>query len=59
MQMTNSSKFFVVIGCLLIAAAIVLKGMALVNPAVVRVVKASSLLILANTSFILAILLKK
>lgn len=57
--MTNSSKFFVVIGCLLIAAAFILKGMAFVNPATVWLVKASSLLILANTSFILAILLKK
>ncbi|MDP2928178.1 MAG: hypothetical protein Q8N80_05220 [Candidatus Omnitrophota bacterium] len=57
--MTNSSKSFVVIGCLLIVAAFILKGTSFVNPAVVRAVKASSLLILANTSFILAILFKK
>lgn len=57
--MTNSSKFFVAVGCLFILAAVILKGMGFSNPAALGIVKPSSLLILANTSFILAILLKK
>jgi len=57
--MTNSAKFFVAIGCLLFLAAVVLRCIGFYNPVVMRVIKPSSLLILTNTSFILAILLKK
>lgn len=56
--MASSAKFFVVIGCLLILAAVILRGIGFYNPAVM-VIKPSSFLILANTAFILAILLKK
>jgi len=58
-HMTNSSKFFVVIGCLLMVLAVILKVTGFVNPAVMRVIKPSSFLILANISFVLAILVKK
>lgn len=52
--MTKTSKLLVAVGCALILAAVILKIMGLFG-----IVKPSSLLILANTSLILAILLKK
>ena len=57
--MTNSSKFFVAIGCLLFLVAVISRVMGYSNPAVMRVIKPISFLILTNTSFILAVLLKK
>lgn len=57
--MTSSAKFFILVGCLLLLVAVILRGIGFVNPAVMSVIKPSSFLILANTSFILAILLKK
>lgn len=56
-----NSKSFVVIGCLLVLVAVILKGIGLVNAELVMKVgiKPSSFLILANTSFLAAILLKK
>jgi len=57
--MTNSSKFFVVIGCLLFLVAVILRCMGFYNPLLMKVVKPSSFLILTNTSFVLAVLLKK
>jgi len=56
-----NSKSFVTIGCLLLLVALILKGMGFVNPEmVIKVgIKPSSFIILANTSFILAVLLKK
>lgn len=53
-EMTKTSKLLVAVGCALILAAVILKIMGLFG-----IVKPSSLLILANTSLILAILLKK
>jgi hypothetical protein len=52
--MTKTSKLLVAVGIALILAAVILKIMGLFE-----FVKPSSLLILANTSLILAILLKK
>ncbi len=49
----------VVIGCLLVLAGVILRLAGFMNPAVMRVIKPISFLILANTSFLLAILLKK
>lgn len=57
--MTNSSKFFVVIGCLSILVGVILRAMGFANPAVMGIIKPISFLIVANTCFILAILLKK
>ena len=53
-EMTKTSKLLVAAGCALILTAVILKVAGSFN-----VIKPSSLLILANTSFILAILLKK
>lgn len=53
-EMTKTSKLLVAAGCALILAAVILKVAGYFN-----VIKPSSLLILANTSFILAILFKK
>ncbi|MFA5411408.1 MAG: hypothetical protein WC321_06105 [Candidatus Omnitrophota bacterium] len=59
--MKNSPESLITIGCLFILAAVVLKLMVFANPAIaaIRIAKPSSLLILANTFFILAVLLKK
>lgn len=57
--MKGLANLFVVIGCLLLLAAVIMRGMGFYNPAVMRVIKPSSLLILVNTSFILAVLLKR
>ncbi len=54
--MTNVSKLFVVIGCLLILVALVLKSTLVI---VMMPAKPISLVILANTAFLLAILFKK
>ena len=55
-----SSKSFIVLACLLLAAAAILKGAMLSNPVWAAIkLKPSSLLILANTSFILALLRRK
>lgn len=56
--MTKTSKLLVAVGCALILAAVILRAMLLFNPTA-SLIKPSSLLVLANTSFILAILLKK
>lgn len=55
-----NSKSFIVIGCVFLLVAVILKGVGFVDPAMVMKIgiKPSSFLILANTSFILAILLK-
>lgn len=57
--MANTTKLFIVIGCLLILIALVLKiaGLPLVIAA--RPIRPISLVILANTSFLLALLSKK
>lgn len=57
--MSKSAKRFVVLGCLLIAGAVAVKIMWLTNPSAALPLKSSSLLILANTAFLLALLLKK
>jgi len=49
----------VVLGCILLAIAVILKVMGFSNPCLLVVIKPSSFLILANTAFVLAILLKK
>jgi hypothetical protein len=57
--MTKVSKLFTIIGCLLILAAVVLR-IALV-PIIIseRPIQTISLLILANTAFLIALLFKK
>lgn len=59
--MKNASMIFVVAGCLLLLAGIVSKLIPCANPAMIigGQVKPISIIILANTSFLLAILLKK
>jgi hypothetical protein len=57
--MTKSAKFFVVIGCLFILIAVVLKVLGFWNIVLLRTIKPSTFLIAANTSFLLALLLKK
>ena len=57
--MLKSPRFFVVLGCILLAIAVILKVMGFSNPCLLVVIKPSSFLILANTAFVLAILLKK
>jgi hypothetical protein len=57
--MTGSAKFLVFMGFLLLLVAVVLRGTGFFHPAAVGIIKPSSLLILANTAFILALLLKK
>jgi hypothetical protein len=54
-----SAKFFVIIGCIFLAGAFLIRTIGLVNPLVMYVFKPSSYLILANISFVLAILVKK
>jgi hypothetical protein len=55
-----SSKSFLVLGCILVVTAVIWKSLTLVNPMLAAVkLKSSSLLILANTSFILAVLRRK
>lgn len=56
--MKSSAKFFILVGCLLLLVALILRGMGFYNPAAMGVIKPSSFLILANTAFILAVLLK-
>ena len=58
-KMKSSAKFFILVGCLLLLVALILKCMGFANPAAMGVIKPSSFLILANTCFILAVLLKK
>lgn len=57
--MKNPSQFFVVLGCLLVVAGVALRVIVLRNPMAIMVIRPISLIILANTSFLLAILLKK
>jgi hypothetical protein len=57
-KMKSSAKFFILVGCLLLLVALILRGMGFYNPAAMGVIKPSSFLILANTAFILAVLLK-
>lgn len=54
-----STKFFVTMGCIFLAGAVIIRGIGLINPSVMYVFKPSSLLILANISYVLAILVKK
>ncbi|MBU0504227.1 MAG: hypothetical protein ABH882_04305 [Candidatus Omnitrophota bacterium] len=54
-----SLKFFVTLGCIFLAGAAILRGIGFINPPAMYVFKPSSLLILANISFVLAILAKK
>ncbi|MDD5155058.1 MAG: hypothetical protein PHF11_01035 [Candidatus Omnitrophica bacterium] len=56
--MSGSVKFFILIGCFLLLAAVILRYAGLYSPAIL-VIKPSSLLILANISFVLAVLAKK
>ena len=57
--MTNLTKMFVAIGCLLLLVAVVLRFA--IYPIIIatRPIKPSSLLILANTAFILGVFFKK
>jgi len=57
--MKNLSNFFIVLGCLLILVALILRLTGFSFMVTMKAIKPSSLLILANTSFILAILFKK
>jgi hypothetical protein len=57
--MVVSSKLLVGVGLILMAAAVILKVMGSVTPGMICVIKPSSLLILANISFVLAVLYKK
>ncbi len=54
-----SLKLFVTLGCIFLAGAVVLRGIGFISPPAMCVFKPSSLLILANISFVLAILVKK
>ncbi len=56
--MFKSPKLFVVLGCFFIGLAVVLRFAALVNPNIILAVKPASLLILANISFVVALLKK-
>ncbi|MBL7081780.1 MAG: hypothetical protein ISS44_04365 [Candidatus Omnitrophica bacterium] len=57
--MTNTSKLFIAIGCLLILAGIALRVSLLPIVITGRTIRPISLVILANTSFLLAILFKR
>jgi hypothetical protein len=57
--MVKSPKLYVNVGYFLLLAAVVLKIILLLNPGMVAMFKPSSLLILANISFVLALLVKK
>ena len=57
--MTKISKLFIVIGCLLILAAVVLRITWFPIIVATRPIRSISLVILANTAFLLALLFKK
>jgi hypothetical protein len=57
--MKGLAKLFLVVGCLLLLVAVIMKVIGFYNPAAMGLIKPSSLLILVNTSFILAVLLRK
>ena len=57
--MTNMSKVFIALGCLLILAAVVLRLTWFPIVVTTRPIQSISLVILANTAFLLALLFKK
>lgn len=57
--MGSTAKLLVVVGCLLVAVALILRGVGFFNLAAMSFIKPSSILILANTSLLLALLFKK
>lgn len=57
--MTKLSRLFLVIGCLLVLLAVILRISSIPVIIVARPIRLVSLLVLANTSLLLAILFKK
>ena len=57
--MTNMSKIFIILGCILILVAVILRTTMCPIIITARPIKPSSFIILANTAFLLAILFRK